>query len=223
MNKAGAGVGTFTVQDPAYVPRERAVRGPGPLLGTLAAMVAGLVLAVVLVTAVHSARRPLFSLEQAARVARATPLGELRLPRGRLDPARHVPGRRPLAHRLLREGVTDLILDGSARSAAARRQLAAALSHAPELSGRVTARPAEVAPPPMEVGHRQVILVVEEGSPPRSLLTVRGDLPDDEVVGLVFVRWDRRRPLGGHRRRRGNRRPNTRARAGSVPQAGSAA
>lgn len=203
MNRAGAAVGVFVVQDQAFVPRERALRGPGALLGTLVSLFAGVVLAVVAVTALHGARRPVLSAEQAAELTRAPVVGDVRLPwDGDVDGP--VPGRRPLAHRLLREGVTEVVLEGTFDSYATRQQLAAALRAAPELDGRVRVVQADDAPDDDDLDGdasddgRRVLLVAEMGDAPAALLSVRADVSDDDLVGLAFVRRDGR-PLFARR------------------------
>jgi hypothetical protein len=192
LNRAGAGVGDFVLQDLATEPLFRQVRGPGPLLGGLASLVAGTLLAVVAVWVLYGLRRPVLAASDAAVAADAPLVAQVRLPRGGAQEPQGFPGLRRLLRWLGTAAAVDhLALVGTARSAPVRRALAAALPSGPGVP-RLVAPPGPDDDDLLMDRHRiSALIVVEVGTPAPHVAAVRAELGDDEVLGVVLV--DRRR------------------------------
>ena len=196
LNRAGPTVGTFSVHTEAVAPMDRIVRGPGRLLGAIVSAVAGAVLALVSVWVLFGLRRPVLSGSDAALAAAAPLVAEVELARAAGSQAGHAPGSRRLQRWLSSVPSAVVTLVGPEGSGGACAALAAAV---PVGRGgpRLLAQDAITSPP--GVAACTVLLVVELGTPAARLTDVRRDLSDDEVLGVVLVRW-RRRPLGVGRR-----------------------
>lgn len=214
LNKAGAGVGTFSLQDAAYVPLERNLAPVSLPLAGVVGLAAGSILAVVLVAGLVGLRRPVLSAEDAARVVEAPLLAVVTVPRRGDGPGRGV---RNLLDRLptLPSSVVELV--GPPGSQPVRRAL---LSRLPEAAAART--PAAGAsrrrlvvtdlldqtdvaldlPGQLLALHEDalaaVVVVVPEGSARSDIADLVKDFPSDEVVGTVFVRRrSRLRPESG--------------------------
>lgn len=157
MNKAGEGVGTFTVHDAARVPLTAAPAGPGLPLSLLAGLVAGLVLALLVVGLLLGVRRPVLSGSQASGLVGAALLAKVTLPGGRspLRPGLQARGVRALARGLHKSPHDPVLLVGQPRSLGARRELLRLLEEEFRASSDAespTRSPAQPAPRPGAVG-----------------------------------------------------------------------
>jgi len=202
LNRAGEGVGDFALQDVAAEPLRRQVRGPGPLIGGLASLVAGTMLAVVAVWVLYGTRRPVVGGSDAAAAAEAPLVAHVRLPRdGSVEP-NGFPGSRRLLRWLHSAPVDQLALLGTARSARVQRALAAAV---PTGGGvpRLIALPGPHGDGPlMDPRPVPALIVVREGTPAAHVAAVRAELGDDEVLGVVLVSRRRSRAAGRRDRKR---------------------
>ena len=193
LNRAGAGVGTFSLQDTARPPLERGARGPGPVLGGLVSFIAGAILALVAVWSLYNLRRPVVSGPEAARIAGVRLLASVRIRRGSRQPTSPA-GVRRLARELLALPADVVALVGTRHSRSARAELASGLSAIPEVAERRVVLPStDDLTTGLNDRRVTVVLLVEEGTPAAHVDQVLADLLDDEIAGVVFVTWRRRR------------------------------
>jgi hypothetical protein len=219
LNKAGQGVGAFTLQDPAFVPRE-----PEGVLSLSVAGVIGLaggaILAVGVLSLLVAVRRPVLSAAAAASAAEAPLVAVVPLQKESFI-ARRI-GVQRLLEALPHLSSSAVELVGPRGSARQRRELLALLEEqVGELPGSdvrnwqiVVTDPeddsspavrmmAPAGPAPEDELLAAVLVVVPEGAPARTVRDVVLDFPPEEICGTVFVRERARRF-----RRRTRRKPS---------------
>lgn len=190
LNKAGAGVGIFVLQDTARPPLERDARGPGLALAVVISFIAGTILAVVVIWTLFNLRGPVVSAQEAARVASGRLLAIVHMRRRSRKSRIRPSGLRKLARELLALPSDVVVLAGTRRSTTTRTRLTAALSEIPEVASRLAVLPsAEDVTAGLYDRRAAVVLVVEQGTPAAHVDAVRANLLDDEITGIVFVSW----------------------------------
>ena len=211
LNRAGEGVGTFKLQDAAFVPREPAGLDIAPALAGLLGLVAAGVLSLGLLALLVGVRRPVLSGAAAARTVGAPLLGSVTLPKRGTGRPR---GLRPVLARLAVAPTPFVELATAGRPSRdllplleALRQRSMATGSAGPLDGDhirrivvadedeqlvagVTLRssqPTSIDPSPFSV-----VVVVPHGVPTVRVSRVLELFDPDEVIGTVLVRRGRR-------------------------------
>lgn len=229
LNRAGPGVGTFSIQDAARSPLEIA-SSPSPQVAGAASAVAGILLAVAMAALMVGLRRPLLTAGDAVAALGLPFLGTLSIRRdGPLLRSTLLVASSPLVMRALATRLTatshdGFLLLGDASSKRARLVLVATLQRAMEAIkepsaqrfapmgvARSAALPTETRRATASSGPRVtiiedvevggahtatwgVVVVVERGTPMRSLSEVVDEWRTDAAVGVILLR--RRRRLG---------------------------
>lgn len=130
LNVTGVGAGLFALQSPA-TPPAAAEEPLSSRLATPIGLVAGMVLALALVSLILIVRRPVLSAEDAEDVTGVPVLGMVKVPRTRRSvfaPPEDFPGLVPVCRRLLNLSTPTVVLVSRRRDQRARRQLTAALA-----------------------------------------------------------------------------------------------
>jgi hypothetical protein len=233
LNRAGPGVGSFSVQDLARTPLEPIV-WPSSETAIAASGVAGMLAAVVLAAFLTWVRRPLLTAGDAVAALGVPLLGTVAVCRqGRRPRSARVVCSHPLvldalARRLRATSHGGFVLLGAARSRRVRRAVAGPLHHAlierngagtPELAMAAGGPPADpdrlsgelerrgrrvvlmedwAAPTEHQATDRGssswgVVVVVERGTPARTLSLALDEWPSDALAGVIVLRTLRRR------------------------------